>query len=59
MESTLPRPPYDKELGEVLARLKLPPNITPELIPAMRKMPIPAIADVIRRSTHLVRGSLH
>ena len=48
MASTLPRPPYDKELLDVLAGLKLPFNITRELIPVIRKMPLPAIEDVIK-----------
>lgn len=47
MESTLPRPPYDKELRGILAGLKIPGTITPDLIPVIRKMPITAIADVI------------
>jgi hypothetical protein len=47
MDSTLPRPPYDNELGGILAGLKIPGTITPDLIPVIRKIPIPTIADVI------------
>jgi acetyl esterase/lipase len=47
MQSTLPRPGYDEELGGVLTGLKFPTNITPELIPVIRGMPIPAINDTI------------
>lgn len=36
MPSKTLRPPYDPELETVLATLKAPPNITPELIPVLR-----------------------
>jgi acetyl esterase/lipase len=39
MQSNLPRPPYDEELGRTLAVLKFPAVITPELIPAIRARP--------------------
>lgn len=47
MQSSLPRPPYDPELGEVLSRLDFPTTITPDLIPVIRAKPIPAIEDTL------------
>lgn len=46
MKSALPRPAYDEELGRVLAELNFPVNITPALIPSIRK-PVPAIKDIL------------
>jgi hypothetical protein len=47
MQSALPRPGYDEELERALTGLNLPPNITPEMIPAIRGKAIPAVGDII------------
>jgi acetyl esterase/lipase len=47
MQSTLPRPPYDPQLGEVLSNINFPITITPDLIPVIRARPVPAIEDTI------------
>jgi hypothetical protein len=47
MQSALARPGYDEELERALTGLNLPPNITPEMIPAIRGKAIPAVGDII------------
>jgi acetyl esterase/lipase len=47
MQPTLPRPPYDEELGKTLANLKFPVTITPDLIPATRARSTPGGDEII------------
>jgi acetyl esterase/lipase len=42
MQSEIPRPAYDEELGKTLATLNFPVTITPELIPAIRSRATPS-----------------
>lgn len=41
MQSRIARPPYDPELDTALSTLKVPPNITPELVPLLRARDLP------------------
>jgi acetyl esterase/lipase len=61
MRSSLPRPPYDPELAEVLSALTFPTTITPDLIPAIRARPVSAIEDTISgqpisHEEHCIKG---
>ena len=47
MELTIPRPPYDKELGEALKAFKFPSPILPEHIKLFRSAPTTTVEKVL------------
>lgn len=57
MASTIPRPPYDEELGEALKAFKFPSPILPEHIKLFRSAPSPTAQDVLvepyKSSSHI------